>query len=86
MGSKDAKPRLSEDGRKEMQQLSVLIHRRATELTDMIIHGPLNMKQLPDFVERKLLETLIIMAFTAIITILLPPQFHDGDHHTPRRL
>lgn len=63
----------------EMQHLSALIRHRAHELTEIIVQGPLNMHQLPDFIERRLLETMIIMAFTAIITILLPPEHRvDG--------
>ena len=61
----------------EMQHLSALIRHRAHELTEIIIQGPLNMQQLPDFIERRLLETMIAMAFTAIITILLPPEHRE---------
>ena len=61
----------------EMQHLSALIRHRAHELTEFIIQGPLNMHQLPDFIERRLLETMIVMTFTAIITILLHPGHRE---------
>ena len=62
----------------EMQHLSALIRHRAHELTEIIIQGPLNMHQLPDFIERRLLETMLVMTFTAIITILLPPEHREA--------
>ena len=71
---KEPEIQLSESGKMEMEYLATLIHHRAHELTEMIIQGPLNMKQLPDFMERRVLETIITMAFTAIVTILLPPE------------
>lgn len=62
----------------DMQQLSSLIDRRACELTDLILDGPFNNPKLPDFIERRILEMLISMTFTTIITILLSPRCQNG--------
>ena len=58
----------------DVQQLSDVIHNRAEELTRMILESPLNNRRLPDFIERRLLEMMIVQTFTAIITILLNPE------------
>lgn len=76
-GPKEPEMEFDTNSTVEMQHLSALIRHRAHELTEIIVQGPLNMHQLPDFIERRLLETMIAMAFTAIITILLPPEHRE---------
>ena len=53
--------------------LARLIRDRTEALTNHILQGDLNQECVPDFIERRLLRTIIGLMFNIVVTILLQP-------------
>ena len=57
-----------------MQALRGQFQQRAKELCDDVMDGPLNNKGLPDFVERRLIESMLFTVFSIVVMTLLPAK------------
>lgn len=60
-----------------LDALAAAVRQRTEEITEGILNGPLNQPGLPDFLERRLLSTVVNLIFSVVITILLQPR--DGN-------
>ena len=57
----------------DAEALAELVRQRTEALTASILNGPLNQAALPDFIERRLLYTVIHLVFNVVVTLLLEP-------------
>ena len=71
-GPGPASPRF--DSSVNVEALASVIRHRTEQLTEGILSGPLNQPGLPDFLERRLLNTIVNLIFSVVITILLQPR------------
>lgn len=59
----------------DMDILANVIMRRSKDLTRFVMESPMNNKNLPDFMEKRILESVITMIFTIVLSILIPEQY-----------
>ena len=57
-----------------VEALAGVIRQRTEQITEGILNGPLNQPGLPDFLERRLLNTIVNLIFSVVITVLLQPR------------
>ena len=58
----------------DIDALSEVLQQRASELSTEVMEGPLNNKRIPDFLERRMIETMIFTVFSTVLLIMIPKQ------------
>ena len=58
----------------DLDTINEMIRERTDQITNGIIDSSLNQAALPDFIERRLLNTIINLIFNIVIVTLLQPR------------